>query len=104
MISIFIVLYVIGVYITIQVGLKFFLGNYQFRGKRYLFNPETLHELAKKASNEGKTKEEMFKIIVDELKQKHPLHIWEEKPLKWHWFNAGGWVSYISAVSYIYIL
>lgn len=92
MISLLIIVYLVGFYIAVQIFLKIFLGNHKFRGKKYLFNPEALHELAKKASKQGKNKEEMFKIIVDELKEKFPKHIWEEKPLKWHWFNAGGWV------------
>jgi hypothetical protein len=90
MISIFFIVMGVIFFIFLQFILTIYLKNYKFNDKN-IFQPDILYEISKKGI--GKSKEEMFEIILQELIKKYPQHIWKEK--KWLWFNAGGWMGHL---------
>lgn len=53
----------------------------------YIFNPDELHQIAKLALGKS-TKEEMFRVVGDELKRRYPKHI--DLNSDWIFNNAGG--------------
>jgi C-8 sterol isomerase len=53
----------------------------------YIFDPDELHEIAKLGIGRA-SKEEMFRVVCDELKRRYPKHIQLDVP--WIFNNAGG--------------
>ena len=53
----------------------------------YIFDPDELHEIAKLGVGR-KSKEEMFRVVSEELKRRYPKHITLES--EWLFNNAGG--------------
>ena len=53
----------------------------------YIFDPSTLHDVAKRAVG-LKSREDMIRVVSEELKQRYPTHITLDVP--WLFNNAGG--------------
>jgi hypothetical protein len=53
----------------------------------YIFDPSTLHDIAKRAVG-LKSREDMIRVVSEELKQRYPKHITLDVP--WLFNNAGG--------------
>lgn len=93
MLSLVILAFIFFWYAVLQYFLYWALYKYKFTGVNYLFDPDQLHNIAKKAATlEGKSADK-FNYIIEELSKTHPNHIWKKK--EWHWFNAGGWMGNI---------
>jgi len=82
-----------------------FFSNHKFKGNSYIFEPDVLHEIAKKSVAEAQQSSEEFKrkgkdlvfdIIQRDLKLLYPKYI--NSGRDWTIFFSGGWIGNLTVL------